>query len=171
MSIAVFYVSLNKLKQTGCRWFEIIWCICDFTQNTLRPRQDGRHFADDIFKWVFLNEDLWISINVSLKFVPKDPINNIPALVQIMAWRRPGDKPLSGPMILGLLTHICVPRPQWVKPLKLARCPWHTLCGNRQCVQIALKPSINGCHFVDDICKIFFCMKIVKHVFWIKLSH
>ena len=32
-----------------------------------------------------------------MKFVPKGPINNIPALVQIMAWRRPGDKPLSEP--------------------------------------------------------------------------
>ena len=34
---------------------------------------------------------------ISMKFVPKGPINNIPALVQIMAWRRPGDKPLSEP--------------------------------------------------------------------------
>ena len=48
----------------------------------------------------------------TLKFVPKGPINNIPALVQIMAWRRPGDKPLSEPMIVRLLTHICVTRPQ-----------------------------------------------------------
>ena len=48
---------------------------------TLRPRQDGRHFPDDSFKWIFLNENVWISIEVSLKFVPKGPINNIPALV------------------------------------------------------------------------------------------
>ena len=41
-------------------------------------------------------------------------INNIPALVQIMAWRRPGDKPLSEPMMVNLLTHICVTRPQWI---------------------------------------------------------
>ena len=33
-----------------------------------------------------------------MKFVSKVPINNIPALVQIMAWRRPGDKPLSEPI-------------------------------------------------------------------------
>ena len=37
---------------------------------------------------------------ISPKFIPKSPINNIPALVQIMAWRRPGDKPLSEPMLL-----------------------------------------------------------------------
>ena len=54
--------------------------------NTLRLRQNGRQFADDIFKCIFLNENVWILIKISLKFVPKDPINNIPALVQIMAW-------------------------------------------------------------------------------------
>ena len=57
------------------------------------------HFADDIFKRIFLNENIWIPIKISLKFVPKGPINNIPALVQIMAWRRSGDKPLPEPMI------------------------------------------------------------------------
>ena len=63
--------------------------------NTLRPRQNGRHFPDDILKWIFVNENLWISIKISLKFLPKGLINNIPALVQIIAWRRPGNKPLS----------------------------------------------------------------------------
>ena len=49
-----------------------------------------------------------------LKFVPKGLIDNIPTLVQIMAWRRPGDKPLSEPMLVSLPTHICVTQPQWV---------------------------------------------------------
>ena len=57
----------------------------------------------------------WIWIKISLKFIPKGPINNNPALVQIMAWRPPGNKPLSEPMVVRLLTHICVTRPQWVK--------------------------------------------------------
>ena len=82
--------------------------------NTLRPRENGRHFADDIFKCIFLNENFWIPIKISLKLVPKGPINNIPVLVQIMAWPQPGDKPLSEPMMVSLLTHICVTRPQWV---------------------------------------------------------
>ena len=82
--------------------------------NTLRPRQNGRHFTYDTFKRIFLNENFGISIKISLKFVPKGPINNIPALVQIMAWRRPGDKPLSESMMVSLLTHICVTRPQWI---------------------------------------------------------
>ena len=91
--------------------------------NTLRPRQNGRHFPDDIFKWIFLNENVWISINISLKFVPMGPINNIPTLVQVMAWRRPGDKPLSEPMMVRSPTHICVTRPQWVNRIpSLIRC-------------------------------------------------
>ena len=87
----------------GLHWFD-----------TLRPRQNDRHFPDDIFKCIFLNENMWIFIEISLKFVLKGLINNIPALVQIMTWRRPGDKPLSAPMMVYLLTHICVTRPQWV---------------------------------------------------------
>ena len=42
------------------------------------------------FEWHFFNQDT--------KVCPEGPINNIPALVQVMAWRRPGDKPLSEPM-------------------------------------------------------------------------
>ena len=82
--------------------------------NTLRLRRNEQHFADDIFKGIFFNENVWIAIKISLKFVPKGPINNTPALVQIMAWRRSGDKPLSEPMMVSLPTHICVTRPQWV---------------------------------------------------------
>ena len=79
--------------------------------NTLRPRRNRCHYADDIFKCIFLHEHVWISVEISLKLVPKGPINNIPALVQIMAWRRSGDKPLSEPMMVSLSTHICVTRP------------------------------------------------------------
>ena len=86
--------------------------------NTLRPRQNGRHFADAIFKCIFLNENVLIPIKISLKFVRKGRINNIPALVQVMAWRRAGDKPLSEPMMVSSPTHICITRPQWVKTLK-----------------------------------------------------
>ena len=53
--------------------------------NTLRPRQNGRHFADDTFNRIFVNKNIRIANKFSLKFVPKGPINNIPVLVQIMA--------------------------------------------------------------------------------------
>ena len=82
--------------------------------NTLRPGQDGRHFAEDIFTCIFINENCCVLIKFSLKYVHMDPIDNNPALVQIMAWRRSGDKPLSEPMMISLSTHICVTRPQWV---------------------------------------------------------
>ena len=95
------------------------------TLNSLRPRQNGRRFEDDTFKRFFQNENVSISIKISLKFVPNAPIINIQSLVQIMAWRRADDKLLSEPMMVRLLTHICVTRPKWViiisKSLKITR--------------------------------------------------
>ena len=70
----------------------------------------------------FLKENVWILIKISLKFVPKCkcPINNIPALVQIIAWRQPGDKPLSEPVMVILLMHTCVTQPQWVNAIMVS---------------------------------------------------
>ena len=75
--------------------------------NTLRPNK-----MDAVFQTTFSNAFSWIKI--SLKIVPKGPINNIPTLVQIMAWHKPGDKPLSEPMVVSFLRHICITRSQWV---------------------------------------------------------
>ena len=146
-------VSISPEKTTKNKQF---FCCIDLSPyavrrfrclNTLRPRQNGRHFTDDIFKCIFLNENVWIAIEISLTFVPKGRINNIPALVQIMAWRRPGDKPLSEPMMVSLPTHICVTRPQWDNTLR-----------SRQ----------NGLHFPDDILK---CILLNENMFiWIKIS-
>ena len=68
-----------------------------------------RHFQMGFLQWKYTN------INRNFIEVPRVLINNIPALVQIMAWHRAGDKPLSEPMMVSLLMHICVARPQWVK--------------------------------------------------------
>ena len=70
-------------------------------------------FSDDIFKCIYY-ENVWISIKISLKCVIKGTIDNIPVLVQIMAWRRPSAKPLPEPMLVSSLTHICISRPHWV---------------------------------------------------------
>ena len=68
-----------------------------------------------IWQTTFSNAFPWMKIHtISLKFVPKGPINNIRTSVQIMAWRRSGDKTLSKPTMVSLLTHISVTRPQWV---------------------------------------------------------
>ena len=123
------------------------WSTLLILLNTLRPRQNGRHFADDIFKRIFFKENIWISFKISLKFVPKGPINKIPALFLIMAWRRPGDKPLSEAMLVSLLTHICVTGPQWVNEhfqdcsalLLIEKKSWYTY-GN-QC--LACIPSLS----------------------------
>ena len=61
------------------------------------------NLASNIFNCIFLNEKVWISIKFSLKFVPKGPIKNIPALVQVMAWRRTGGKLLPGPVLTQII--------------------------------------------------------------------
>ena len=101
-----FYHYNNSVWLTVC-------CI-----NKLRPMQNGHQFPDDIFQCIFFNENVWISIKISVKFVPKGPINNIPALVEIMAWRWPGNKPLSEQMMVRLLMHMCITRTQWVSTLR-----------------------------------------------------
>ena len=95
----------------------------------------------------FLNENVWILIKVSLKFVPKVPINNIPGFVQIMAWRRPGDKPLSEPMMVSLLTHICVTRPQWDNHLEYGMLMGHLA----KCIQV-----IDDAMWVAFLCIYYF---------------
>ena len=141
---------MGKLLRSMCKRDHSLNHVSILNDNikTLRPTQNGRLFPDDIFKWVFLNENVWISIKISLKFVPKGPLYNIRSLVQIMAWRRPGDMPLSEPMMIILQTHICVTRPQWVN---------------------VLRPKQNGRLFAED-CRIFSNafsrMKMI--VFWLQ---
>ena len=79
-------------------------CVVDAKPllNTLRQWKNGCHFPDDMLICIFVNENVWISLKISLKFVRKIPISNIPALVQIMALHPSGDKPLSEPMMVYL---------------------------------------------------------------------
>ena len=67
--------------------------------NTVKPEQNGRHFADDIFNLIFFNENCCNLIQISLKFIPNYAINNMQALVQEMAWHQTGYRPLSEPML------------------------------------------------------------------------
>ena len=61
--------------------------------------QYSHHLADDIFKSIFMNEKFCISIQISLKFVPKRPVDNKSELDQVMAWGWTGVKPLPGPIL------------------------------------------------------------------------
>ena len=115
-TVRSIWTLLSAVPRKAVRFnHSLIYCLYH-TVNSLRPMQDGRHFADDIFKCIFINENVWVFIIISLKFIPKGPMNDVPALVQTMAWCRPGDKLLSESMMFRLSTHICVPWPQWVNP-------------------------------------------------------
>ena len=108
-----YHVNVNRVIIDACNGLSPAWCqAC--AVNTLRLRQNGCHFAGDSFKQIFLNENVGIAIKISLKFVPEGPVNNISALVQIMAWRRPGDKSFSETILVRSLMLICITRPQWV---------------------------------------------------------
>ena len=117
----------HAITWTSCNipiyWRMNLWNLDEL--NTLRPRQHERHFPDDVLNCILLNENVWISIKFSRKFVPKGPNDNIPALVQIMAWHLPGDKPLSEPLTVRLSTHIWVTWPQWVNLSQLSMFFWH----------------------------------------------
>ena len=67
-----------------------------YLHSDINPSQNSRQLPDDIFELIFLI------------FCRKGPINNIRALIQIMAWRRPDGMPLSEAMMASLLTHISV---------------------------------------------------------------
>ena len=76
--------------------------------NRWRQWQYGQHFADSIFKCIFLNENFCVLIQISLAFVPKDPIDYKSALVQVLAWHQTGDKPLPEPMVQFTGAYICL---------------------------------------------------------------
>ena len=110
ISLSVYIASMFVLNHCSHNSLMLSRKYLEFIKRTflktLRLRQNGHHFPDDIFKCILLNENISISIKISLKFVPKGPINNIPVLVQIMDWRRPGDKPSSESMMVSLPMHI-----------------------------------------------------------------
>ena len=67
--------------------------------NSSLPGQNGRHFTDDSFKYIFMNEKFCILIWISLKLVPYGLIDNKSVLVHVMAWYQTSDKPLPKPMM------------------------------------------------------------------------
>ena len=88
------YIAENiQVTLTG---MEYIWGLIVF--NSSPPGQNGRHFADDIFGCIFVNEKFYILIKILLKFVPNGSNDYDPTSVEVMAWCRKGDKPLSEPM-------------------------------------------------------------------------
>ena len=130
--------------------------------NTLRPRQDGCRFPDDIFKCIFFNENVLLLIKISLKFVPKVWINNVPALVQMMAWRRPGDKPLSEPMMVRLLMYICITQPQWVNEMISLYVFWF----QHSCQAVLFKKLVLAHYGNSTDLRWRFCAEFLHYVLW-----
>ena len=96
------FVQADVLKQICYSIAHVLYkSIIMFPQlvNPSLPKQNSHCFADDIFKYIFKKEKFCTSILISLKCVPLDLIDNKSALVQVMAWRRTGDKPLPEPMV------------------------------------------------------------------------
>ena len=94
-------VNKLKLRQSCAKWSMskrriMRWCM---KFNSSPPGHHGRHFADNIFRCISVNEKFCILIQISLEFVPKGPIDNNAALVQVMAWCWIGDKLLPEPML------------------------------------------------------------------------
>ena len=137
----------NKTRQSANREHVSEYTV---SVNTLRPRQNGRHFADDTFERTILNENVWTSINISLKFVPKGPINNIP---------------LSEPMIVRLPTHICVSRPQFNLWLETHIRIWVSNDSYLFVLVDTSPPWTNGRNFAKDILTAFSWMEFLYFAF------
>ena len=105
--------------ESNCIWYGSLVGVTTIICGHVNFTHWGWDKMDAILQTIFSNAfSLMKMLQLRLKFYwslfpIKGPINNIPALVQIMAWCRPGDKPLSEPMMVNLLTHICVTGPQW----------------------------------------------------------
>ena len=130
--LLIWQVSCDKVVTARAVWylFGPVMHACISLTHWSRDKM-----SQNIFKCIFLNENVWISLKISLKFIPMVRNNTIPALVLKMAWCWPGNKPLSKPVMVSLLKHICVTRPQWVN---------------------ILRPRQYRRHFADDILKCIF---------------
>ena len=61
----------------------------------------------DILRTTHSNGFTWNTVFISLNFFPKGPIENMSALVQVMAWRQTGHKPYLDWLWLSSFTYVC----------------------------------------------------------------
>ena len=99
IEIQTFSFIKIHLKMSSGKW----WPFClglNVLINSSPHGQMAAILADDTFLCILLNENDRIPIQISRRFVPRSPIDNKPALVHVMAWRRTGGKPLSEPILI-----------------------------------------------------------------------
>ena len=104
-------LSLHLRNHEWRKVFTLVWVTTTTHQEMPQGMTSRTHFnsspldkmdailAEDNFKCIFLNENDRIPFRISLKFVPRSPIVNTPALVHVMAWRPTGNKPLPELML------------------------------------------------------------------------
>ena len=113
------------------QWFNAAWYCMNTTIDMARAGCSVDWLVSPLTHWgrgkMPANSQTTLPSAFSLKFIPKGLINNIPALVQMMTWRRSGDRPLSEPMMVKLPTHIWVTWPQWVTYFRAVGRDWSTL--------------------------------------------
>ena len=133
------------------------WVLPLFLQSSTMPSPHwGRDNMAAISRTTFSNAFSWMKMceflfKISLKFVPNVPINNISALVWIMAWCQPGDKPLSEPIMVSFRTHICIIWPQRV-----------TWTSTNLSWNGSFWPNLNK-HFSSSKCIWKYCLQRVIH--------
>ena len=107
----------------GNTWGSLHWCVVHFTNvllvNTLRQWQNGRHFVNDIFKCIFLNRNVWIPIEISLKFNPGVQLTIFQHWFSQWLGNRCQSHCLNQWWLPSLPTHICFTRPLWVNKIVL----------------------------------------------------
>ena len=121
----------NPRQCVYCAALLLVWLIIFLPSVWTVLTHWGQNEIDDSLQTTvshafFFKENILIWIKISLKLIPKVSITNIPALVQIMAWRQPGAKQLSEPIMIILLMHICTTQPQWVNWISLHYLSFHS---------------------------------------------
>ena len=109
---SLYWIGALLCSHMAMEWKVVWFAKTDFLTHWGRDKMAAIS-QTDIFQQIFLNENVWIAIKISLEFVSRGPTNNSPSLVQMMACRWLGYKPLSEQMMVSLLMHICLTWPQW----------------------------------------------------------
>ena len=81
-----------------------------------------------------------------------------------MAWCRPGNKPLSEPMVVSLVTNICVTRPQWVNGLSAIRQKYRLIVGPFGTASVKDEPNLKV--FLQQMSFKYVVGKMPAIMFW-----
>ena len=110
-------------SNSGELWFFILLSMQICLSAKSSPGQNGRHFADDRFKGIFINENFCILIRISLKFVPKGQLTISQHWFRQCLGAKQATSNYLNQCWPSSLTHIWGTRGRWVNNQRLF--PWH----------------------------------------------